>query len=79
VALIAVVIAVPIGRRNESAAAIKTANISLVKSLDFGLNYFMFQNKNTTLCFPVNVFLWNTVLLDIINKDYQCILLKNTV
>jgi hypothetical protein len=73
VALTAVVISVPTGGRNESAAATQTANISFVKLLDFGLNYFTVQNNthdNTALCFPVNVFLWNTVLLDIISKEY---------
>ena len=66
-ALTSVVIAVPTGRLNESAAATQTANISFVKRLDFGLNYFTVQNNthdNKTLCFPVNVFLWNTVLLE---------------
>lgn len=67
-ALTTVVIAVPTGRLNESAAATQTANISFVKRLDFGLNYFTVRN-NTTLCFPIYVFLWNTVLLDVIIKN----------
>jgi hypothetical protein len=60
-----------VGVRNELAAAVKAANISFVKHLDFGLNYFMFQNENTTLCFPVNVFLftyeykWATLLYEV--------------
>ena len=72
VALTAVVIAVQTGRLNETAVATQTAYISFAKRLDFGLNYFTVQNNthdNTTLCFPVNVFLWNTVLL-YISKEY---------